>query len=538
MKTMHAAVLAAVAGCALTVVREADAQTFVSGTINWTDQNNTTHAARRTWVEIWTTNLVGGDSLQSRFQTDTRGQYAVDVGIPNPLHTGSYLKVFAENDAATVGNNNDPANTYVLITPTAGRLGIGDNFLNLNVGRGSDAEKSLSVLDAMQTGWDFAKDVRGGTAPAKVNVKFHDADGSAYYAGTQKIGVVRGDAYDWDPVVHEYGHYATFGDNMAVSQPGRHAAGTSSIAGSGTIPALGKQAGARMGYKEGIATWYSIAAQNHKVGVNNVPVNAPRIGNTVYEDTDDLTDSYDLEASAPAAYRRTQGESDELATMRILWDIGDKQGDRGFVNEAYDRVNRGQAQVYADLKAAAVQQGSAIKNLSQVWDYYYDLNGNGVSPTRDRWRTDFGAIFEAHDVSPHPTAVAGTTVDVSDIGITFRWDRGNNNANETFKLIIWRGDFERLYESPLITTGTEFELVGNGLALLQNQFLTFGAQTFKFSILGGDLKNNGGTAYTGEELTSMYWSDAYSFMMVPAPASAALAGLGIVTIVRRRRERA
>lgn len=531
MRITHAAVLAAVAGFALATAREADAQTFVSGTINWTDENNTNHAARRTWVEIWTTNLVGGDSMQARFQTDTRGQYAVDIGLPNPLHTGSYLKVFAENDAATVGDNNNPVNRYILTTPTGGSLGIGDNFLNLNIPHGSDAEKAMSVLDAMQTGWDFAKDMRGGAGPAKVNVKFHDNAGTAYYAGTQRIGVVRGDAFDWDPVVHEYGHYATFGDNLAVSQPGAHQSGTSSI------PTLGKQAGARMGYKEGIATWYSIASQNYKVGLNNVPTSAPRVGNTSYEDTDDLTISYDLEASAPAAYRRTQGEGDELATMRILWDIGDKQGDRGFVNEAYDRVNRGQTQVYADLKAAAAAQGAPIKNLSQVWNYYYDLNGNGVSPTRDRWRTDFGAIFEAHDVSPHPTAVAGTTVDVSDIGITFRWDRGNNDANETFKLIIWRGDFERLYESPLITTGTEFELVGNGLALLQNQFLTFGAQTFKFSILGGDLKNAAGTAYTGEELTSMYWSDAYSFMMVPAPASAALAGLGIVTILRRRRER-
>jgi hypothetical protein len=506
-------------------------QAFVTGTLNWSDQGGGLHAMRNVKVEIWETYSVFADAMVASFNLDRQGQYNVNVGVPSLTRNGSYLKIFADNGASAAST--DYVTTFVYQTGNAGALNNGINTINVNLA--TDQSGVFSVIDGMLTGQDFAKDVQGA-APGKAAVKFPSPDGTFYAAGTNRLDVVDADAFDWDPSVHEYGHYITITDGIGVSTPGKHSSGVSSI------PALGKVTGARMGFKEGVATWFSIASQNWKQAGNNIPISAPRVGNLLYEDTVDATISYSAETLTgnKPQYTSNKGEGDELTTIRILWDLGDNSGPA----EPKDRIARGQDQVYKDLKAAANAQGDGkLKNLSQVWNYYYDLQGAGNNAAKDKWRTDLGAIWEYNGVSPVPVATpAGLSVSETQDSLQFEWLVQNNSADETFQVIIWNSDFS----TRLVTTAdivdyngslVYYTLGGADWTAIKNYFYASGAASldFNFVVTGGDLRDDARNAYAGEAISARYWSDAYKFTLIPEPGAMTLLMLPAMTMVRRQR---
>lgn len=531
-KVNRLAGVVSVAAFAMCGVGIASGDVYVAGTLNWSDQDGGLHPMRNLQVEVWETYYGFSDAKVASVTLDRDGAYNAYIGfLPSVTRKSSYLKLIANNGAAFI--TPDYTNTYSFTTDFAGALNLGTNYLNVNLTNSQSGV--FSVLDGLLTGQDFATDVRGAT-PGIANVKF-PAGGTAYsFASGNQIGVVTADSFDWDPVVHEYGHYVTLNDGIGVSLPGPHTSGFSNI------PDLGKVNGDRMAFKEGVATWYSIASQNWKQVANNIPTTAPRVGNLLYEDTVDATISYSAETltGIKPQWRKNAGEGDELTTIRVLWDIGDDSG----AAEPKDRIARGQDQVYKDLKAAAdAQADKKLKNLSQVWDYYYDVKGAGVSAAKDKWRVDLGSVFEYNQVSPLSVATPdGIAFDVGDSAIPFEWIPQNDGRNDTYQVIVWNSDFTTrlVTTADIVSNNTElvyYSLTAADLAILKAYFIAanVASMDFNFVVTGADLVDPDGNAYTGEAATARYWSDGYKFTLIPEPSGLAVLVLPLSAFSRRRR---
>ncbi len=521
---------------ALAVVSTASAFTVnVSGNLQWADGQGNLHNARGIRTEVWSIDLLGTQTMEFTTNADLDGNYSGSFESLAPGLLDVYLRVYAQNSAGfvspdvLVSNAPDPAATYFLQTPTTG-VGAGANMISANFTNATDAGRAFGVVDMMLVGAQFATDVRGAALPA-LPARFPHSPpptpNTSFFSSTlQSIYVLGDDRWDWDVTGHEYSHYLHNQDQLTNSPGGSHTFGVSNIPGTATNANNEKSMGARLGWSEGVGNYMGVAMQLVNPVANKFPTMLQAFGDTSYTDTIDATVDFSLEGTAGSGMA---GEGEEVAVARILWDLGDAK------NEAHDRVARGHVQVYKDLVAArnrvrteAGDNSLRLATLHHVNDYYM----TDVATT-DQDRVDFGAIYETYTVSPHPTgALIGSTVNILADPITFDWNRQNNNASDTFRLMVWNDDLTtRLIDNFLIPGDvTTYTLTEAQKMLLKPEI----GNILNFAIIGSDLLDSAGNAYAGIEATGNYWSDAYQFTVVTEPATAGLLAIGLLGIVSIR----
>ncbi len=514
-------------------------QVTVQGNLQWSDGQNNLHNARQVKVEIHAIDLLGNDTVEATTTTDLDGFYQGSFSSAAPGLLDVYLGVFASGPAGYVSPNVDPntnvpvaANTYGLQTPTTG-VGAGINTISANFTNANDAGRAFGVYDMMLVGSQFANDVRGAPLAA-LPARFPHApppnpNTSFFSSSTNSIYILSGDRWDWDVIGHEYSHYLHNADALTDSPGGGHCFGVSSITGSpgctGNTMGIGKSPGSRLGWGEGVGNYMGVAMQQVNAAANKFPTNLLNFGDPNYTDTIDASIDFSLELDTGSG---VAGEGEEVAVARILWDIADPLGT---LPGTHDRVARSHVQLYKDLVAARnrvrTQSGNnaaKLATLHQVNDYY--LN---IVATNDQQRVDYGAIFEKYSVSPSPTGILAdpnAIVDINDI-IQFDWLRQNNNANDTFQLIVWNDDFStRLVDFLIPNDVNSYQLTGVQKALLHGQV----GNELKWAVVGSDLYDPNGTAYAGLASTGNYWSDARSFTLVPEPVTLVLLALAAVLI--------
>ena len=387
------------AGVLLTsAVGSASAFTYtVTGTINWTDAQGVLHPARDVVVNLLNS---GGTSTDATGMTDLNGQYMLTFTSISPFGFTENLQVQAKNDGAYVSPDATPDNVYAAY-PQSFTVGTGTNTINVNM-QNTDtfASPSFSVLDALETGYQYATLVRGA-APPMLPTLFPNTtkDGTSLFSpDDNNIQVLLLDRWDWDVVLHEYGHYLQSLDGLADNPGTDHSFGVTNIFGpTKTVPKVGggtttipwgKDQGVRLAWGEGSATYIGLAAESTTPAAFNTPTNMANVGDSHYQDTEDSTTNIDLAIAQP---NDEQGEGDELTVSRILWQVA-----------TGPRVNRGHVKMYADMVgAAAAQAGKKLQNLSQYNNYYL----NTVAKN-DRQRVDFGSVFEDNGVSPQPISLS------------------------------------------------------------------------------------------------------------------------------------
>lgn len=324
--------------------------------------------------------------------------------------------------------------------------------------------------------------------------------------------------------------------------------------------------GIELGWSEGLASYLGVASQwvttppRAPAATYNVPTTMIGVANTSYDEVNPagnaITRSVDLNSlnyttGGVTTRQLGQGESDESAVARILWNIADAPsaadayvaadgGPKGVVN--WDRVSRGFPQVYRDMTAAAAQNGGTLVDLSEIDNYYL----NTVSTT-DRQRVNFGAIFQHFGVSPLPTGVmAGDPrLTAMNAAPTFTWNPQNNGANDTFRLLIWSNatlDTRLLNLAVPVADGNSYTLTAGQWATVTGML---GVK--EFDVIGSDLllppgvmNPDGSTNYTGLAATGPYWSDAYPFTVAaPEPSTLALllGGIALTPLLTRPRRR-
>lgn len=519
MKTRVAAavVLMLVAGSALAV--------DVTGNVKWTDSAGGTHNARRIKIMIVEENPMLGSAPVAFTETDLDGNYALSVDF-RPGFTGYTPILFAENDAGYVASDGTAATKYGFWGGFK-FMPAGSAHIDSVITGGGDAGRAFGIVDAMFTAWQFGAAGRSPDGPPGSVACRYPAPllpswaMVPYYDG--RLNIIPGGDVDWDTAMHEYGHALSALDTMARSPGGAHNWGESNL------PAHGKDAGARLGWGEGMANWMGIAAQHHDPVGGHMAVGVPNVGDTRYDDT---AQGFwiDLEATATSLGAMTpEGESDEMAVARILWDIGDA------ANEGYDNVAMGHDTLYKKLRAIRVTDAAApggVRNVERLHDVWMALT-TGITTTYADI-ANLGSIFEAHNVSPRPLDdFVATPIMTTGGAPTFDWNRQNNGQNETFEIRFFSGDMSTLLMT-IAVPGTD-----PTYTLSAAEWATLSAWTlgdYKYVVVGGDGRvGTTGAVRPAADQTLGYWSGAYGMTLVPTPGSLALLMVGGVVVRARRR---
>jgi len=312
--------------------------TYVSGSINWYDDNNNSHPLRNAKIQAYDANSVGGDTLLGTTNTNYYGNYSITFQNNDSIfdHYGSdvYIRVYASDGNILVKRQSSSA--YTQDSDTYSDVATGSTTtINMSFSSGTDMAKAVQIFQAVEVGQYYAAAMIGST-PASVNVIYPYSDpnnptgGCFYYSGTIYIvdrvasGANPASYASWDVITHEYGHHIEYIMDIINSPGGSHSFANVLAATRGS-----KSDGIRLAWSEAWATAFGIIAQReYPYSISSIPT------------ADDLEYSsyngaYINVETAIAEYSVStrNGESCEGAIVGALWDLYDG------TNETWDDID-------------------------------------------------------------------------------------------------------------------------------------------------------------------------------------------------------
>lgn len=292
----------------------------VNGYIRWRDSGGNSHPAQGVSVEIYNRNGTSSVCLGS-VTTDSSGYYSKNL-FYNGTSKDIYIKAYSKG--VNISVEKPTGGTYIYTSSTNYGIEGGDTAtISCVLGKDSDFSRALSVHQAMALANRYMYGLEGDYLNP-ITVSFpDDSKGTSCYSSSEgKIYILEGDAFDWDVLEHEYGHYVQSRFNIANSPGGSHI-----ISNNLADARSDKSQGIRLAWGEGWATYFAIHLQN-KMSASSL--NIPNVGDTVYQDTEDNIVEYDIEF-LESKYRL--GEANEAAVSAVLYDITDGINTAGNEND-------------------------------------------------------------------------------------------------------------------------------------------------------------------------------------------------------------
>lgn len=411
--------------------------TIVKGTIEYSASDNSKHLVRSLMVQIVDADGTPNGSVVARPNTSPTGTYSATVstlrsnGQPRKL----IVRVLAED-------------SYFLIKPTAPATALPQHIdstphtatgapITINVigNDTADNNTAFDVADALLSGIIYLKHVNGGMAFRPLTVTFPDSAGTDFNSTTSSARILHTDRFDWDVILHEFGHYVADNFGIDTSRGGRH--GFQQNLGEPPPAGYGKSAGIQLAWSEGFATYFAISAENV---LNVAAMHIPHAGDTYYDDTEDPVKFHvDLQTATPYA---GVGEDNELSVARTLWHIFK---DRALAMSDLLILNTLKAAkantLSAAIKALLPAGGAALFDGSGTQTAAYVKHSN-----------DFACLLKDQVVSPKITAPANGTNAVPWSPPTYTWQpngAGPSNRLDKFTVQFWSNDWSKmLFESP------------------------------------------------------------------------------------------
>jgi Ca2+-binding RTX toxin-like protein len=497
-------------------MEQADPEATVFGNIYWTDSAGNKWPVRQANVRVMDAFIASDNAIEVKVvKTDDQGYY--EATFTNREDNGSrrdiYIEVLADGPAHFVEDAGPFGSTYSQRTNTIFDISDGKKEIPLTIKNQTDAERAFSVSDALYVAEVYAQAVRGNL-PRKLEVNFPINGKTSYFDEFPFIGndlnISHRRPWAWDVILHEYGHFLAKEDGLD------NFFGDDHIPGQSSIPKIGKDKGVRLAWGEGLATYLGIAAQQVAAASKKLPnVSTAGAGDTFYDavdadDPNDLDTNYriDLETKLAKANNivsvvNGQGEGDEVSVFRILWDLADNG-----TNETHDQIALGHELLYKILDTEIPENN--LDQLDDVWDYFFKKTADTTrlgSAANDVDRVKLGAIFEEYGVSPVPfDGPIGGTFGADLTPPTFKWQKGNNNANDTFQVIIFNNNFSTPILSSDPLSSTEWKPDQKDW---EKKILAFPGN-YHFIVSGSD---------TDEFTTGQYWSGPKDFSVTNISAS-------------------
>jgi hypothetical protein len=361
---------------------------LVQGNVQWTDQNGATHPVFGATVYIMDDDGLLGDEQITFTGTDVSGNYAAIINNDDGFLAGDrdiFVIVRSANtliDTVTTGGDSYTMTSPIHDEQTPGTH-VTENF-TAPMGGAGDAWGMFQAGTWLAV---YARDRQGFVG--SVDLVWPSGEDGSYFNGTD-LRIEQDDRWDWDTVHHEYGHFVAQTLNIEDNPGGPH----NIFACHGTTTQPNKDGGVRLAWGEGWPTYFGTSAQQV---FNMAALNVPRVGDTVYDDLEDTSVTYDLEANGGGG----AGEDNEAAVQRLLWDLFDG------ANDSRDAISRSDQNIWSTI------DGANPDNLSQAWTA---LRG-GQSNQND---LAMGEIATDHLIGSSLTAPAQGAV-VSPANANFSW---------------------------------------------------------------------------------------------------------------------
>ncbi len=428
---------------------------------------------------------------------------------------------------------------YVHSTTPAANIPAGMNYtINVDLGTATNTELSFAAFDAMVEASRYYSTLPGSVNNS-VEALFPTGENTSNFS-EGRMHILQGDRYDWDVDMHEYGHYVQRSLHVGItaSPGGGHssennlrfsrAAGGADLNMAGTNTLNRRQAD-QLAWGEGWADYFAMSGQQE---LNSATLGIQRVGDTIYHDNNDANGTtiagklrYGIEDQSIGG-QPSLGEDNEASVSRILLDLYDSNND---FNDR-DRVSLGDDAIWNIIRTIKPT------TLDMFWDALISQPG-----TTNSDRIDYGAIFEAHNVSPVPdeTSVPQYTVfplfDVTQP--TFKWSIPKGGQSGVYNTNLLN-DFGLLFINILADNIVwDTGLLGNVTEFTPDpidwQMFTSVAEDYRWVVYGRMTNMIAGADY----ITGDYWSDGRYFYVVPEPAAVTLSMLALGWLLTRSRLR-
>jgi Ca2+-binding RTX toxin-like protein len=505
-----------------------DEDVLVSGFIKWSDAFGNFHPLAGATVKVWDDDLIGGDEEITTVRTDERGFYQATFDNDDGIGAGNrdvYIEVFADGPLHYVEG---PGSYYSIKSDIIQEIRSGDNTIGLMIGNSITSERVFSISNSLYFGGLFAEAIRELETPKiKVNYPVYIDDGDdsndigfpARFVANEVLNETRievDEQYPWAPdvILHEYGHYLSYLDNLDKSPGGKHTRGKSNI------PELGKELGVQLAWGEGLANYLAVAAQHIVQDFTTLP-DVSSLGNTKYENPSiaqiedpPFFDLEEIQSNLPTIPEesRGEGEGDEMPISRILWDIADMNNEpfniyaEEFPLFPKDEISIGHKELYSILKEIP-----DLDRLNDLWNYLTNnLDKLNLPENLSNYakKVKLGVIFQEHGVSPSLSATDGMLNRVlgkkwdEDTPPTFRWE----SRSDLFQVYIFDEDFM----TPVIQEGNIdvrfWQPSTNDWQEIENN-----PGIYHLVVAGSDIYDEEGNEYPEDRKTGPYWSGAGAF---------------------------
>ncbi len=399
--------------------RLAPATLTLTGHAQWFDTACAPHPIPFTDISVYQV-LDGTSNLEASVTTDANGNYQTSITWSPELISGNSTLDFravisSQSHYAQVENASGTLYTMtsedlIVTSPTDGAT---YTLPALNAGSptyssaNDTLQRAFSVDSAAVTGGEYVtNDFLTGSASSlkpigQVTIVLGAAT-TGFTSATNTIGLVTQDGYDWDVILHEYGHFVASTYGFLANAPGTHSFGHESLG---------------LAWNEGWATYFGLAAENALADQPYVQ-NVPGVNGPIYDDTEDQSIHINLitQVGIGTTYNGTlnYGEDEEMAVAAALYELSQS----GFLN--------GQT-LFSDIQSA-----SAL-TMGQAWDA---IAGN--LSVQDK--TQAGEILAIEGMSPGALSTTTSTTQPT----TFTWDVTAPNGLNTFLIEFFSGTFNPL----------------------------------------------------------------------------------------------
>jgi hypothetical protein len=405
-----------------TVCAATHAQLTLTGRIAWTDRRGpdeplSAHPAREVLVELCDSTLPATNQVVDRTNTDDAGHYTITIPVGGPSQRSFFVRGRSESPAGQVLANGTTS-TYILSSPVLTVTTTdGARQVNITGDYTTTTDAAFSVLDSLLGAQQFVSKIAKVNLP-KIPVEF-PTSGSASYFLDDHLYILMGDRWDWDVVMHEYGHYVSKSLHLDNSPGGLH------YFDENIGDRLPKDQAIRLAWGEGWPTYFAITAQR-EMGMG--ALNIPNVGDAVYSDTEDAS----IEISLDSDGEGSLGEDNEVSVMRILYEAGTQRSG----------LSLSPSDIWADLTSAHPDSLSA---------------GMMALQTRETVRQTLllGVIAAKHKVAAALlTTPSGAVLPATPL--TFSWNAnggGVKHPNNRFQLRFYDASMNQIYEGFTVPSG-------------------------------------------------------------------------------------
>ena len=362
-----------------------DGTITIQGNCQWQDQNGTFHPVFGARIDIYDDDL-GPDEFVDNVATDSNGNYSITVNNDDGFLQGDrdiYAQYLTRNPLVITQTTG--GDTYHAESPTHDETPGGTVITEDFVFPSDPTNDANSVFQAATriAAYVASGDAEGAQLP-QVDIVWPNGDTLSFYDGQVKIE--QPDRWDWDTVHHEFGHYVQDQLNIEDNPGGEHNFGDCISDKHGDD----KSEGNRMAWAEGQATYIGTSGQ---ADANMAALGVPRVGDVLYEDLEDGSLSYSLDTQDSNG----EGEDNETAVQRLLWDLFDNNSD------SRDAISRSGLSIWNAVKGAA----GSPHILSHYWQAL-------VSGQSDQDKILMGEIASDQKIGPRLSSpVQGAAVSPS-----------------------------------------------------------------------------------------------------------------------------